>query len=68
MNGNNYTQNLIPKKKLFKLFGWTDGQTDGQTMANSIVPLPHGVRGGGQKVAENNSYLDFGNEPHLSVQ
>ena len=24
----------------------TDGQTDGQTMANSIVPLPHFVRRG----------------------
>ena len=25
---------------------WVHGWTDGQTMANSIVPLPHGVRAG----------------------
>ena len=28
---------------------WVHGRTDGQTMANSIVPLPHGVRAGDNK-------------------
>ncbi len=37
-----------------------DGRTDGQTMANSIVPLPHFVRRGTKKVQ-----LDIGGEPYL---